>query len=292
MSQDPLLRPNPARHFLSDLRFALRSADTNFVLRLRGLYQIDSRWSDDDAINDGFLVLRGRPIIEGTVFRGFDVRFTPEFAGSTPALRDAWLNHRFNNALEFRVGKMKPPGSLERWQSAANALFIGRNLVSLLWPVRDIGVLLHGEFWPGADAATKSLAATGLINYDLGLFNGAGDARAAGDSDFDGGKTGTGRLFVHPLLTTGLAPLQKFGVGLSGTYSEMSEGAGLPDDLGYVADVTADGVHWRLRPQACWYWGSFGLLGEYAISSQRIKHKSTPVSATRFQNAALAITAS
>ncbi|HXJ58290.1 MAG TPA: porin [Verrucomicrobiae bacterium] len=272
--------------------FTLRSADTNFMLRFRGLLQLDSHWSDDDAIGDSFLVRRARPILEGTVFRDFDFLLTPELAGSSPSLRDAWVNYRYNEVLQLRIGKMKPPGNLERWQSAANLLFIERSPVSLLWPVRDVGVMLHGELWPGDKDTTKTLAASGLANYSVGLFNGTGDGRSAGNSDFDSDKTVAGRLFFHPLLKSRIELVRKLGVGVSGTYGEMSGDSGLPEDFGYAADVTADGPHWRVGPQAYWYWGPFGVIGEYAVSSQRLELQVAPFGSTRAENSAWAITAS
>ena len=272
--------------------FSMRSADTNFVLRFRGLLQVDSHWSDDDAVTDTFLIRRARPILEGTVYRDFDFRIAPDFAPSTPTLRDAWLNYRYNDALELRLGKMKSPGNLERWQSAANTLFIERALPSLLWPVREVGVMFHGELWPGADEATKSLGAAGLVSYELGLFNGTGDGRAAGNSDFDNDKSFEGRLFFHPFLKTGTAPLQKFGLGVAGTYGEMEGNPGLPDEYEYDGDVTADGLHWRVGPQAYWYWGPFGLLGEYSISSQRLERETAPFASTHAENHAWQVTAS
>jgi phosphate-selective porin OprO/OprP len=33
----------------------------------------------------------------------------------------------------------------------------------------------------------------------------------------------------------------------------------------------ADGDHWRLAPQAYYYWGPFGIFGEYVLSSQKIR---------------------
>ncbi|HWN95894.1 MAG TPA: porin [Methylomirabilota bacterium] len=272
--------------------FIMRSADTNFALRIRGLIQFDSRWSDDENIDDSFVLRRARPIIEGTVFRDFDFRLTPEFGGSSVALRDAWLNYRYSPALQLRMGKMKPPGSLERWQSVANGLFIERSPVSLLWPVRDLGFMLHGELWPGDGAISKSLAGDGLLNYDIGVFNGTGDARAAGNSDFDGDKTAAARLFFHPFLKSEVKPLQKFGVGVSGTYGEMQGAAGLPDDFTYRAGTTADGLQWRVGPQAYWYWGPFGVLGEHAISSQRLERNVAPFASTRAENSAWMVTAS
>lgn len=272
--------------------FAMRSADSNFTLRIRGLLQVDSRWSDDDTFGDSFLIRRARPIIEGTVFRDFDFRFTPEFAPSTPTIRDAWLNYHYSDALEFRFGKMKPPGSLERWQGVSNIPFIERSLVSLLWPVREVGVMLHGSLWPGAEDTTKSLGADGLVSYELGVFNGTGDGRAANNTDFDNDKSAAGRVFFHPFLKSGSKPLEKLGLGIAGTYGEMEGNASLPDEFGYDSDTAADGLHWRVGPQAYWYWDRFGLQGEYSVSSQRLERETAPLASTRAENHAWHVTAS
>ena len=49
---------------------SISSADSDFVFKVRGYVQADSRWYMDDHIsgNDTFLMRRVRPIIEGTVF--------------------------------------------------------------------------------------------------------------------------------------------------------------------------------------------------------------------------------
>jgi phosphate-selective porin OprO/OprP len=36
-------------------------------------------------------------------------------------------------------------------------------------------------------------------------------------------------------------------------------------------NVTGDGTLWRVSPQGYYYWGPFGLFGEYVISSQKIR---------------------
>src|SRR5215212_4637886 len=61
--------------------FSFRSADTNFVLKLRGYIQADSRWFFDDHIdgNDTCLLRRVRPIFEGTVFDKYDFRVMLDF---------------------------------------------------------------------------------------------------------------------------------------------------------------------------------------------------------------------
>lgn len=140
---------------------------------------------------------------------------------------------------------------------------------------------------------TKALGWGGVANYALGVFNGTADGRSAGNTDFDDDKIVAGRLFFHPFLKSGLKPLHGLGVGVSGTYGNVEGSTGLPDDRGYgtegqqgffeyltgdgtsaaTANVIADGTHWRVGPQSYWYWGPFGLLGEYAISSQRLQRR-------------------
>jgi phosphate-selective porin OprO/OprP len=41
------------------------------------------------------------------------------------------------------------------------------------------------------------------------------------------------------------------------------------------AVVVSDGEHWRLSPQGYWYYGPFGILGEYVISNQRVTRTGT-----------------
>jgi phosphate-selective porin OprO/OprP len=149
--------------------FVMQSADTNFVLKLKGILQVDSRtYIDDGGIknNDTFLIRRARPILEGTVFRDLDFRLMPEFGGSgTPSLRDAWINYRYNPALQLRAGKFKQPVGLEQLQSVSTILFTERSLASALTPSRDIGVQLHGDVFGG------------VLSYAAGVFNGIGDGR-------------------------------------------------------------------------------------------------------------------
>ena len=254
--------------------FALSSADTNFVLKLRGVVQLDTRTFFKDNANltgnDGFLLRRARPIIEGTVYRDFDFQFVPDFGGSTVQIFDAWLNYRYRPELQVKVGKFKSPIGLEQLQADANLSFNERSLVTDLVPNRDLGVQLWGD------------VAGGLVSYAAGVFNGVGDARNTSNADFDDKKAIEGRLFFQPFKKFDLPALQGFGLGLGASYSQVGSNAnGLPNGGGFVTDgqqqffaytngVVANGEHWRISPQASYYYGPFGLLGEYAISNQRV----------------------
>ncbi len=273
--------------------FTMRSAENDFVLSLHGILQLDSRtYFDDGGIvgNDGFVLRRLRPIVEGTVFRDFNFRLQPDFGGSgPPTIRDAYLNYTYNSGLQLRLGKFKTPVGLEQVQSDSAGFFAERSLVSDLLPSRDLGVQLHGELWPGAEPDTKSLGWTGVANYAVGVFNGLGDDRMSTGVDFDDSKHAAGRLFFHPFLRSGLKPAKGLGLGIGGSIGNTHGAAGLPQNNGFAtegqqqfftyrtstsatnANVIADGTHWRVSPQAYWYWNRFGLLGEYAVSSQQLR---------------------
>ncbi len=256
--------------------FVLRSGDTNFVLKIKGVLQLDSRtFAHDNPStlgNDGFLLRRARPIIEGTVFRDFDFQLIPDFGGSSAQIFDAWLNYRYRPELQLKAGKFKVPLGLEQLQADASLPFNERSLVTDLVPNRDIGVQIWGDI------------AGGVASYAVGVFNGIGDGRNnTSNADFDDDKQVAARLFFHPFKKTDLRALQGLGLGVAGSYGGfVTNTAGLPNNNGfatvgqqvffaYTNGVAANGDQWRLSPQAYYYYDPFNLLGEYAISNQDVR---------------------
>ncbi len=254
--------------------FSLRSADGDFVLRLRGYVQLDGRYFEDDPrpASDTFLVRRARPILEGTLYGRFDFRIMPDFGGGQTVLEDAYLDARFTPALQLRAGKYKPPVGLERLQSATDILFVERALPTNLVPNRDVGVMLHGDLPAG-------------MSYSLGAFNGVPDG-AVGDLDTNDGKDVAARLFFEP-GKGGSGPLAGLGVGIAASTGNESGTAASPNLPTYKtggqanlfafrSDGTAAGTavaagrHTRLSPQLTWYAGPFGVLAEYVESRQRV----------------------
>ena len=259
--------------------FSFTSADGNFSISLKGILQFDSRtFFKDGGIqgNDGFLLRRARPIIAGTVLRDFDFLFVPDFGGTSgSAIQDAYLNYRFQPELQFQFGKFKSPVGLELLQSDPDTYFNERALPTDLVPNRDIGAELHGDLFDGS------------ASYAAGVFNGQGDARNSSNADFEDDKEFAGRLFLRPLMKSNLSALQGFGFGAGGSYGDSSTANALPATTGgttpgYVTDgqqqffsyrntVVASGRHWRVSPQGAYYYGSFGLLGEYVIAAQQVQ---------------------
>lgn len=259
---------------------SVSSADSNFVFSLKGLLQVDNRtFFNESQIkgNDSFLLRRARPIFQGTVYRDFDFVFVPDFGGSSVQIFDAYVNYRYAPWLQLRAGKFKVPVGLEQLQSDPVTAFNERSLVTDLVPNRDIGFQLGGDINGG------------VLSYAVGVFNGVGDSRNTANSDFEDHREFAGRVFVQPFKNTDIAALQNLGFGIAGTWGNVSSnstslsgttGGTLP---GYTTDgqqqffsytnaaVAGDGTHWRLSPQAYYYYGPLSLLGEYVISDQQVR---------------------
>ena len=258
--------------------FGFASADGNFGLQLKGVLQVDSRTFFNDsgiAGNDGILLRRARPILQGTVYRDFDFLFVPDFGGTgAPQIYDAYVNYQYSPALQLQAGKFKTPVGLEQLQADKDILFNERSLVTDLVPNRDLGFQLHGDVLNGS------------ISYAAGIFNGIGDARNSNNADIEDNKAFAGRLFFQPLKTSSLTALQGFGFGLGGSYEDIhgTSATALPNNNGFSTvgqqlffaynptnrTVVATGQHWRLSPQASYFYGPLGLLAEYAISDQAV----------------------
>lgn len=239
-------------------------------LRLRGLVQADGRfYIDDDAVpqNDTFLWRRAQLNLEGNWGPLLAFRLTPELAGDSVTLLDAWIDVKFDPRATLRIGKTKSPVGLERLQASGATELIELGLPGELAPGRDIGLQLQGEF------------AGSTVNYALGVYNGTVDGRDAVTTNPDNNFEFAGRVFVEPWKNDSNA-LSGLGFGIAGSSGDK-EGTGnnfLPryrtpgqvQFFNYRSAVLADGEHTRWSPQAYWYRNAFGVLGEYISSRQEV----------------------
>jgi len=262
--------------------FSLASRDGRFNLRLRGLIHADSRdYVDDETLApgvDGFQLRRVRPIVEGTLFGIYDYRFTPDFAGSRVVTQDAYIDARFDPRLKLRVGKFKTPFGIERLQSASDMRFVERGLPNNLVPNRDLGVQLHGDLFGGK------------LGYAVGVFNGVldgGSSEASNDAENNGDKDIAARLFAQPFLASDNFALRGLGLGIAATYVDQRADSAQPQLPGYrtpgqlaafayrtgATATYADGQRLRWSPQLSYYYGSFGVLGEYVRVKQDVSRR-------------------
>jgi len=251
----------------------VRSPDTNFVMIAHGYVQAEGRFYEGAKTTpDEFLFRRVRPIVEGTVWQDYDYRLMLDVGSGNTAkstvynnaiLDDAYVNARFWPEAQFQVGKYKAPIGLERLQSTADLMFVETGFATELTPNYDLGAEIHNSFFNEP------------IGYSIGIFNGATDG-GSDDADADSGKDVEGRIFAQPFLKTGIKPLQHFGFGVAGSVGDHYGSLPSYTTMGqqtffsYASGVTADGQQYRVDPQAYYYWGPFGLEGEYVLSSQAV----------------------
>jgi phosphate-selective porin OprO/OprP len=273
-----------------DKGFSLRSADGAYTLRIHGLLQADSRWFlKDGALSDKadtFLIRRMRPAIDGTLFNFADFRFTPDFAGSTVVVFDAYVDLHPFVWLRLRTGKFKSPLGLERLQQDADLSIIERALTSDLTPQRDVGAALGGD------------VAGGILVYSLGIYNGTPD-NANQDIDANHAKDFVGRVLIQPFAAESLR-----GFGALGLHFAASTGnrlgsptnpqlpsfktAGQNTFFSYIAGTATDPStipfahlrQTRLNPGLFYYFGPVGLLGEFVQSSQEVQKNNTTATLT------------
>jgi phosphate-selective porin OprO and OprP len=265
--------------------FTIKSQDDAFRLTFRGYVQADTNYfinDDSDKLTDTFILRRLRPTLDGTLFRYADFRIAPDFGrGLTPTVFDAFVDLHYFQQASLTVGKFRPPVGLERLESAPNLTFIERAFPTSLVPTRDIGLLLHGAFGAPGYSAQYAMPpiASEFFTYELGVFNGARDSQNL-DRDTDDDKEFAGRIFSHPFLHSGISSLEGLGIGVSGTYGNPNKAVlnsfvtpGQISYFTYKSGVVANGEAYRISPQAYYYSGPFGLLGEYVLSSQVLEGK-------------------
>jgi len=274
------------------------SAPTNngtkdFTAPVSGVPQIRTT-PQSVKFNDGFVVRRIRPTIQGSIGKLVGFRITPELAGSGVgdasgnSVVDAYIDLKFSPKASVRIGKQKGPISIERLQSGSALPFIERGLANELAPNRDLGVSLFGKL------------ANDKINYTVGLFNGTADGRDVSSGD-DSRKEVEGRIFIEPFKNE-YSSLAGLGFGVAGSYGNKHasgdstpnaantlpryrsygqnqffgyETFASPGGNGFSSVVIADGKHTRLVPQASFYKDALGVTAEYAISEQEVRRSTS-----------------
>jgi phosphate-selective porin OprO/OprP len=256
--------------------FVFASADGANSLHIGGLVQFDSREFLADGggvLNNSFVLRRARPIIDGALDKIYSFQFVPEFGGTNPvSIFDANVGIAPTKELQFKFGKFKAPIGLEQLQGDPATSFVERSLVNNLVPSRDLGAQVTYTFKGG------------VLTGTAGVFNGVADGANSTNVDFDNDKDVDARLFSRPFINTKDSPLHGLGAGLAGSFGREKGNpaltAGYKTDgqqtfFKYKSTVAADGQVWRISPQAYYYYGPFGALGEYAVSTVNVRPSAT-----------------
>jgi phosphate-selective porin OprO/OprP len=278
-------KESPVVSSVGERGVSFRSADGRNEVRLRGVFQADERFLLGDSLGtDTFVLRKVRPIIEGTVADIYGFRIMPDFGNGKAVLQDAYAAARFAPWAKVTVGKMKQPIGLERQQQDVDTRFVERAFPTDIAPNRDVGVDLHGDLL------------NNTLEYDVGYFHGVADGGSSdafnAEQDNNNDKDWAARLFARPFRNSP-SPLQGLGFGASFNYANFggsSSAAGTatvqttnlptyptPAQQTFFTYRTAGpnatfafGERLRFSPQAYWYWGSFGVMGEYIVVQQDV----------------------
>lgn len=250
--------------------FQLAAPDKGFALRLKGIAQVDSRFffGDDGVVaNDSFLLRRARIVTEGNLGRGFSFVFVPEFGGSSVSILDAAIGVSLDDSLQLKFGKFTPALGLERLQGVCWTYLNEASLASNLLPARDIGLQASGALFDGT------------VSYQAGVFGGAADNAVAGNNDFDNDRSFVARVFATPFKNSETSGLRGLSFGMAGSWGHAKTASGRTAAyrtdgqqvfFKYSDATVAAGGNWRLTPQFDYRNGSFGLSGEYVVSSTKV----------------------
>ncbi|MCB9556134.1 MAG: hypothetical protein H6707_08525 [Deltaproteobacteria bacterium] len=163
--------------------FFIRSADNKYLLRLRGLLQagyhgrVHTR--DRDELQESglgedlstFAVRTARVYFDGHVFNSrLSYRIAYDFASSS--ILDAFGDLRLLRGLRFRIGRGKTPMGRQQLVSRSSRQFIDVSpALNAFVAGRDLGALFYGD-----------LLRRDMLQYQLGVFNGAGEHATADDN--------------------------------------------------------------------------------------------------------------
>lgn len=248
----------------------LSTSDGATHLQVHGYVQADDRMfsaSTKGEALDTFLFRRIRPLFEGTLFNAVDFRFMPDFGQNNPQIQEAYLELKTLPFAKLRVGKFKEPIGLEVLRQDRELTFVERSMASDLVPLRYIGAQISGSVLSDA------------ISYAAGYFDGSSDGSNGVFTQWAQSNEAVARLFFHPFATTNVSAISQFGLGLAGSAGDQHgaiaglKTVGQTTFFKYSSTALANGQHNRLSPQAYYYAGPFGVMGEYALSSQDVLNK-------------------
>lgn len=245
---------------------AARDARLDCLPRLSGYVQAGYEWSDGSS---SFFIKRVRLDLRGALARTLDYRVQLEFA-SSPKIVDAYLQYRPFRQLNFKLGEYKIPFTIEntdyvplKFELIEYPLALQR-LMGFAEPIggryvggamqggetlkdtgRDMGLTLHGSFFPCGERA--------LLSYDVGVFNGAG----INLRDNNRSKDVVARLTLRPVR----------GLTLSGSWYGGEYGADCLERQRVSAGVCYDRGRGVLRGE--WIGGRTGYAAteEYAAGT-------------------------
>lgn len=190
-------------------------ATTGRPFQMTGYTQVRYQFQQQIGKIDGFDIRRARLDFQGNVNPWFSYRLLADFAGSAKIL-EAYGEIKIKDYLNFTIGESKVPFSLENLIADRQLELPDRSQVVEALVARSTDVIGNQN---GRDLGFQAggnllkYANHFLLDYQIGLFNGAG----INLSDNNNNKDLAGRLVVHPTKLLGIGGSFYSGTGFYGT---------------------------------------------------------------------------
>ena len=198
-----------------DIHKKLFFATTARPFEMTGYTQVRYQFLQQTGKIDGFDIRRARLDFQGNVNRYFSYRLLTDFAGS-PKILDAFAEIKIREYLNFTIGEAKIPFSIENQVADRKLEMPDRSQVVEALVARSTDVIGNQngrDIGFQAGGSLLKYANHFLLDYQIGLFNGAG----INLSDNNNNKDLAGRLVVHPTKLLGIGGSFYSGTGFYGT---------------------------------------------------------------------------
>lgn len=204
-----------------------KSPDGNATLNIGGRVQIRHTY-EEKSDSSTFSVPRLRLGFKGTLYQAWSFEVQTDLAKKEKAtLKDGFVERTLGEHTRLRFGQFKTAFDRQQLESSGRQTFVDRNIASdALGKARDIGVQAHGK------------AMKGVVQYNAGLFNGAGE----GNASPNGGHMAVARVSLNPLGDFGLSQgdvkpsaSPRVFVDLAGYHAQDESGHSLDGTTGLAA---------------------------------------------------------
>ena len=151
-------------------------------------------------------------------------------AGLTPKSqwKDVNVNLKYFKAAQIQIGKFKVPFGLDELTGVTHNDYVYRSMgANYLDPGRDIGVMVHGQFFKRG------------VSYAVGGFLNDGD-NAKSKKLEGGGRTLAARVTAVPFRRLTTSSLGSINIGTAFTFSELSDDSFRPNGLRGRTIMTQD----------------------------------------------------
>ncbi len=170
------------------------SADGQHGILLHGRVQLDYRSSDLPDSIDSFDVRRAYLGVKGKLYKDWTYELTGDWGrDSGPRLEYAYINYKWNNAIQARAGHFKFPFGFSQLTSSRFTDFMERSFTDDFEPGKDQGLMVYGQ------------PKKNVVSYAIGYANDGGGRASSPDTDTKG-------LIARGALN--FAPMANFDKGI------------------------------------------------------------------------------